>query len=270
MQSWNIIWAELKKSHRHNFNNPFIYFSLFFWPILLFINSFYAFKPFNLGANSPLIRFVPAGKLGLFLITGYLGYIFFWCLVQSAWQMAYERQHGTLELLFLSPVNQLLLMYSRAVANLAAAVWMFSAFALLTMIYFGGWHFSGWWMLPFAALLLIGSAIVWGGFLNILFLFSRDSGILYTLFDAPMEFFSGVRLPVAAFPVWAKGIAFLFPLTYVLSLIRRILTEGETIPQLSGPLLTLGLVLLLLFFASLLLVRLAERHARATGNLTLF
>ncbi|MFT8317405.1 MAG: ABC transporter permease [Sporolactobacillus sp.] len=270
MNTFGILWAEVRKSHRHNFNNRFVYYSLFIWPVILFINSYYAFKPFNLHTGSPLNRFIPAGKLGLFLITGYLGYIFFWCLVQSAWQMAYERQQGTLELLFLTPVNRAVLMFGRAAANLIEAVWLFTVFAILTILYFGSLHVAEWWMIPIAFLLLILSAIIWGGFLNIIFLFSRDSGILYTLFDAPMEFFSGVRLPVLAFPLWAKLFAFVFPLTYVLSIIRGILMNGQTLADLRGSFLILFAVLAALFIVSLILVRKAEQHAKVSGNLTLF
>ncbi|TGA98173.1 ABC transporter permease [Sporolactobacillus shoreae] len=270
MNLLSIIWAEVRKSHRHNFNNHLVYFSLFVWPAILFINAYYAFKPFNLQAGSPLARFVPFDKLGLFLITGYLAYIFFWSLVQSAWQMAYERQQGTLELLLLTPVPRIWLMFGRAAANLIEAVWLFSAFSLLIILFMGGVHVAEWWLVPVAIVLLVLSAVIWGGFLNIIFLFSRDAGVLYTLFEAPMEFFSGVRMPVLAFPIWAKSIAFLFPLTYVLTILRGVVMEGKTFRDLSGSLILLLGVLTVLVIASLFLVRVAERHAKETGNLTLF
>lgn len=270
MNILGILWAEVRKSHRNNFNNRFVYFSLFIWPVILFVNAYYAFKPFNLQPGSPLTRFIPAGRLALFLMTGYLGYIFFWSLVQSAWQMAYERQQGTLELIFLTPVSRFLLMFGRSAANLIEAVWLFSVFALLTILYLGGLHVADWRLIPFALFLLILSAVIWGGFLNTIFLFSRDAGILYTLFEAPMEFFSGVRMPVPAFPIWAKGIACLFPLTYVLHIFRGILMEGKTLQELGGPLLWLCGILSALLAASFVLVRKAEQHAKETGNMTLF
>jgi ABC-2 type transport system permease protein len=270
MKMLTICHAEMRKSHRHNFNNRLMYFSLFLWPVIQFINAYYAFKPFNLGQNSPLSRFVPVEKLGLFLITGCLAYIFFWSLVQSAWMMGYERQQGTLELILLTPASRTLVMFSRAAANLVEAVWMFSIFAILTILFMGGLHIAHWWLLPFAVMVLLLSAVVWGGFLNTIFLFSRDAGFLYTIFEAPMEFFSGVRMPIMAFPIWAKVISFLFPLTFVLNILRAIVMDGKTLGSICIPLIELAIILIALTAASFILVRYAEKHAKDTGNLTFF
>lgn len=270
MNLLNVIWAEMKKSHRHNFNNRLMYFSLFVWPVIQFVDSYYAFKPFNLGQDSPLSRFVPVEKLGLFLITGCLAYIFFWSLVQSAWMMGYEREQGTLEIILLTPAPRTLVMFSRAAANLIEAVWLFSIFAVLTILFMGGLHVAHWWLIPIAVVILMFSAIVWGGFLNTIFLFSRDAGFLYTIFEAPMAFFSGVRMPVMAFPLWAKMIACVFPLTFVLNILRSIVLDGKNLSAIFQPLLELFLILLCLIIASFILVRYAEKHAKETGNLTLF
>ena len=270
MNTIHILWAEMKKSHRHHFNNRLVYFSLFLWPAILFIQAYFSFSPFNLGEDSPLTRFVAADQLGLYLIIGYLAYIFFWSLVQSAWQMAYERQQGTLELILLTPVNRTLFMFGRAAANLIEAVWLFSIFAIFTVVYIGELQIASIWFIPFAVALLMLSAIIWGGFLNVIFMFSRDAGILYTIFEAPMEFFSGVRMPIMAFPIWAKAIAFIFPLTYVLQIIRGFIMEGKTVSDMAQPLLLLAGILITLSLLTYWLVNKAERHVKKTGSLTLF
>ncbi|WP_186579406.1 ABC transporter permease [Aquibacillus kalidii] len=266
----NGMWAEMVKSHQHNFHSKMIYLSLFFWPVLLFITSYFALKPFDLGSTSPIAEFFDPDDLMLFLLTGYLGYIFFWSLVQSAWQTSYERQTGTLELIFLTPVSRLAFVYGRAAGNLFEAVWLFSVFTVLMLVIVGGMQSIVWSALPLAFVILIVSAVIWGGFLNVVFLFSRDASFLFTILEEPMEFFAGIRLPVAAFPVWGKVIAYIFPLTFVLEMIRGLVVEGKSFTELLSPFAWLVGILSLLFLLTIILLNKAEKNAKETGNMVLF
>ncbi|WP_400244390.1 ABC transporter permease [Niallia sp. JL1B1071] len=270
MKLFTILQAEFVKSHKHNFHNKLIYFSLLLWPALLFVTSYYSFKPFNLTDTSPLSAYMNVDQITMFLLTGYLGYIFFWSLVQSAWNMSYERQAGTLELIFLTPANRLTIMFARAAGNLLEAVWLFTVFILLVLVVTGKGAEIHWGYLPLALLLLSVSAIVWGAFLNIVFLFSRDAGILFTIFEEPMQFFSGVRIPVLAFPIWGKAIAYLFPLTYVLDIFRDLVLNGKSFEQMIGQYLLLCTIILLLCISSVFLLKKAETHAKKTGNMVLY
>ncbi|MGQ7280605.1 ABC transporter permease [Brevibacillus thermoruber] len=271
MNEWmSLLWAEIKKEHRHSFHSSLVYFSLLIWPVVMFVTAYYSFAPFRMGADSPLARFVAPGQLPLFLLTGYLGYIFFWCLVQSAWQMSFERQAGTMEMIFISPVNRLAFVYGRSLSALVEGVWLFFCFTLLAMAFVGGFHVSGWWAVPLAFLILLVSAVVWGGFLSVLFLFSRDAGFLYTVLDEPMLIFSGVRLPPLAFPFWAKLISLCFPLTYALHMVRALLMEGAELGDLWQELGLLAGVLVLLVTASVFLLKRAERHMKRTGSMVLY
>lgn len=265
-----VFWSEMKKSHRLNFHSSLIYFSLLVWPAITYVSAYYSFKPFNLGFYSPLNRFFSSEKIGVFLLTGYLGYIFFWSMVQSAWQMSFERYSGTIELIFLSPVSRLGVIYGRASADLLEGVWLFSTFTLLAAALVSGIHVAGWWSIPLGLLILVISAVIWGGFLNVIFLFSRDSGFLYTILDEPMLIFSGVRIPVAAMPYWGKAVALVFPLTYVLQILRELVIEGYGFTQILPSLGILFTVLTVLFLLSGRLANLAEQHALKTGNITLF
>ncbi|WLD94659.1 ABC transporter permease [Alkalihalobacillus sp. AL-G] len=264
------MWAEMVKSHQHNFHSKMIYFSLLIWPVLLFLTSYYSLKPFNLEATSPIAEFVDPDSIMLFLLTGFLGYIFFWSLVQSAWQTSYERQTGTLELIFLTPVSRLAFVYGRSAGNLFEAAWLFTVFSVLLLVALGGPQSIIWSALPIAFLILIISAVVWGGFLNVVFLFSRDASILFTILEEPMQFFAGVRLPVAAFPIWGKVIAVVFPLTFVLDIFRGLVIKGQHLSQLSTSLFILAGILIGLIFLTTLLMKLAEKHAKQSGNMVLF
>jgi ABC-2 type transport system permease protein len=270
MNHFSILIAEMKKSHQHNFHNKLIYFSLLLWPILSFTASYFSFKPFDLSSTSPLSRFIDVDQILLFLLTGYLGFLFFWSLVQSAWQMSYERQSGTLEVIFLSPVSRISLMYARAAGSLIESVWLFTAFTLMVFVFTGHSATIQWVNTPIALFLLSIAATVWGGFLNTIFLFSRDAGILYSIFQEPMEFFAGVKIPLPAFPMWGKMIGLIFPLTYVLDISRKLVLSGYSVFDLGSELALLSIVLFLFFGLSVLLVRKAEKHAKETGSFVLF
>lgn len=149
MRFFHILIAEFQKAHKHHFHSKMIYFSLFLWPILLFIASYYSFKPFNLEEYSPLSKYIEVDQLGLFLLTGFLAYTFFWCLVQSAWQMSYERSAGTLELIFLTPVSRIMFIYGRAAANLFEATWLFTLFTLLAIFFITDISSIHWINVPF-------------------------------------------------------------------------------------------------------------------------
>lgn len=267
---FSCLWAEMIKEHRNTFYNKVIYFSLLVWPMFGFITSYYSFKPFDLGVQSPLNRFVDSEQLLLFLLMGYLGYIFFWCLVQSAWFLSFERQSGTLEIIFLSPVNRLTFVFGRSLSALVEGAWLFFLFVVLAMFMVDGIEMAGWWSAPLALVVLTLSAAAWGAFLNVVFVFSRDAGFLYTVLDEPMLIFAGVKIPPFALPFWGKLIALVFPLTYALDIVRRLLMEGATIGEIAPQLVLLLLIISVLVLLSGVLIRRVERRLRQTGNMVLF
>lgn len=266
----NYLWAELKKEHRNEFHNYFIYFSLLIWPVISFVTAYYSFKPFPLDASSPLARLINPDHLILFLLTGYLGYIFFWCLVQSAWRMSFERHSGTLEMIFLSPVNRVVFIYGRSFSAMIEGAWLFLSFVLLTLFFVDGIEMYAWWSAPLAFIILSVSAVVWGGLLNAVFLFSRDASFLYTILDEPMLIFSGVRIPPLAFPFWAKLISLIFPLTYALNIIRKLLMEKASLIDIAPQLALLSCILSVMILISWFVVKRAESYMKKTGNMVLF
>ena len=120
----------------------------------------------------------------------------------------------------------------------------------------------------FAVMLIL--ALLWGVLLNALFLFSRDTGFLFTVLEEPMETFAGVKVPVQLYPGWGKAASLLFPLTLALETIRRCMLEGCGMRELL-PFLFLEILLGAAMLAAVcVIIRAAERHVRKAGNLTLF
>lgn len=264
--------AEALKQHRNMYHSKLIYFSMLIWPAIGYFAAWYMFRPFT---DSPaLLQRLQAAagtdQVALFVLLGYLGYTFFFSLVQSAWIFSFERFAGTLELVFLSPASRFGLMLGNALASLVESVWLFVVFTTACFTFLGEVRIAHPLMVPLALAVLVVSAAAWGTFLNCFFVFSRDSGFLYSVVQEPMSFFSGSRLPTATLPLWARYAGYLFPLTFALSFARRALLQGQTFGEL---LPLLGLILAVsagLFALSLAVLAAGERHARRAGNLALF
>lgn len=271
-QLWRIIIAETLKQHRTLFSSRLIYFSLFIWPALQLASAYYAFQPFS-GSSTVIQQWSLATNprsVFLFFTTGMLGYTFFWSLVQSAWHFSFERFNGTLELLFLSPANRFMLVLANGAAALMQSVWLFFIFTIGIILLVGGLHVANPAMFLVAFLGLLIPAIAWATFLNSLFIFSRDSGFLYTILDDPMSFLAGVKIPLLAFPFWVRLIGLIFPLTTSLVILRGALLEGADILALSGQLLFLLVFSAVLLLLAMFLLKRGEAHARKSGSLTLF
>ncbi len=267
--TFKIVIAEMKKQHRHNFHSYSIYFSLLLWPIIIFFNTYYTYLSFDL-TKAPVFSGLINSKQSLliFLITGFIGYNFFYSMVQSAWQMGAERQNGTLETIILSPANWLAVVYGRSLGALFQNVWMFSTFSILIIISSRSLEVNFFTQIPIAFFIFTLSATVWGGLMNVIFLFSRDAAILNNVLDDPMEFFSGVRVPTETFPVWAKMISVIFPLTHSLTIVRGILLKTNIAWMEAAIKLSISLVLL--FILTIVLLKLVEKNIRDNGNITFY
>ncbi|MBA1334421.1 MAG: Efflux ABC transporter, permease protein [Firmicutes bacterium] len=260
--------AEVIKQHRNSFHSYGVYFTLLIWPIVVFFNAYYSYKPFNL-SQGPWNTFASQEDIIMFLITGFLGYISFKSLLQSAFYMGHERINGTLETIFLTPANRIAIIYGRAFGALIENIWMFSVFCVFVTVWIRRIPVESLIYIPISFIVLIVSAAVWGGLMNVIFLFSRDASFLMAVFDEPMILFSGVRMPTFVFPIWAKIISALFPLTYALMIVRPLLIEGSLSASLQG-IYKLLISLLLIVSLTLWLLKKAEKNARKNGNFVFY
>lgn len=266
---WSVFRAELIKQHHQSLGGKSVFFSLLLWPVLTFFAVYYSMKPYESGAGSALSQIIPEGNISLFLLSGFLVFQLFWTVVQSAWTFEWERKQGTLEMIYLTPSSKIAFLYGRSVYSLFNGMWMFFAFCVLTFLFIGNLTNVSWGYLSLSFIIMILSAVIWGAFLCSICLFSRDSGYLYYIFQAPMNLFGGVRVPPAVFPLWAKGLSLLFPVTYSLFLVREALYG-----QISSNwwITALGLVLInvLLIVGTIGILTKAESYARRQGNWTMF
>ena len=260
------LMAEIRKIHINNFFSIGVIFSMLIWPILSYYTAYYTYAPFDLSSVAKY-GIYDFNSLMVFIITGILGYYCFWAMVQSAWMMSYERESGTLEVIMSTPANRLSIIYGRALGSLVENIWMFAAFSLMIIWLNSDFRWDLLITVPIAFVFLTVSAVVWGGLLNAIFLFSRDATFLFDVFDTPMELFSGSKIPVASFPLWARILSAIFPLSYCLVLLRDIFANRPI--DWANTLILLG-ILLILILATVVIIKFAERNNRRKGSFTFY
>ena len=265
-----VLKAEMKKQHKNYFFNKSIYVSLFLWPVLSFITAYYSYKPFKLDRIVGNLGYINEENLIVFVLIGYTCLMFFDCFIQSAWMFSMERTYGTLELVYMTPANRLAFIMGNAASSLLGSICMFVVFALGILILNAGACKVNFASAVLGFILLTVTAVLWGMLLDALFLFSRDSGFLFTMLQGPMEIFSGIKVPTAVFPIWAKVISAVFPLTYIAEMLRRIFIRGDGILQVKGFVLISILIGSIMLSVTVICLKLGERYAKKTGNMALF
>lgn len=265
-----VLKAEMKKQHKNYFFSKSIYISLFIWPVLTFITAYYSYKPFRLDKIVGELDYINEKNLIIFVLMGYMCLIFFRCFVQSAWRFSMERTFGTLEFVYMTPANRLAFIMGNAVSSLFESIWLFVVFALGVFILNAAAYKINIICAIIGIILLIVLSMLWGMLLNALFLFSRDSSFLFTILEEPMEIFAGIKVPVAVFPIWAKVVSSVFPLTYTAEMLRRIFIRGDGFMQIKGFVLISILIGLLMLCVTVICLRLGEQYAKKTGNMALF
>ncbi|WDV44741.1 ABC transporter permease [Clostridiaceae bacterium M8S5] len=263
------VYSEAVKQHRNIFHSKLIYFTMIAWPLLQLVSIFLGYKPFFEGEIVIGNIIYTKQTFFLFILTGFIGFNCFWSMVESAWNMSYERTSGTLEIIFLSPCNKLAVLYGRALGTLLENVWIIIVYSFFFIVLNGSLNLMILIKTPIIFLMLIVSAAIWGGLLNAIFLFSRDSTFLFYLLNAPMELFSGVKIPVSVFPFWAKVISTFFPLTYCLIGIRHLLNielNSQIFMNYIYLILSLGIIVLL----TSIIIKLAEKNYRKTGEMSFY
>ena len=263
-----VVLAESYKQHRNYFNNKMIYVSLFLWPLLSFLASYYSYKAFDL--ENAAISYINGGNILVFLLIGYMAMSFFRSVVQSAWRFSQERQSGTLEYIYLSPASRLAVLIGNAMSSVFESSVVMFVFGALTIFY----NKASLKVNVIGTLVVLPifvvMALFWGVFINACFLYSRDTDFLFTILEEPMEIFSGVKVPVMIFPGWARLISCIFPLTYALEALRQVTLNNSDPGVIKTTIIISIIIIVVLFIITLLTIRIVEKHVRKTGNIILF
>lgn len=258
--------GEIVKQNKNYHNSLSSILSLLIWPIMNLIYIFFLYKSFNI---SYLSRYgiTTINEFIIFLITGALVYNCFWSMVQSAFYLSFERQNGTLESVFITPVNILSYLYGRALGGIITSLWMYFSFSFIILFLTKEFSIKLIMVSVVAVVVVVFSATVWGGFINAIFLSSRDANYLFTICDEPMRIFSGSTVPILAFPIWGQIISYIFPATYCLYIVRNIYMS--TLFSLNMYIYFI-LSLLILIALTFIIAKVSYKNSQKNGSLHLY
>jgi ABC-2 type transport system permease protein len=181
-----------------------------------------------------------------------------------------EQMQGTLESVLLTPINLPTVIVS-------SSAWDFVQATFFSFLYlFFGWvffdvHYVGSFSLALVFLLLTTFVLACLGILSASFAMVFKRGDPFGMFlGTGSALFSGVFFPTQLLQEHAGSVSALskvLPPTYGLDGIRRVLIEGQTISQVTEPLVTLLVMLLALLPFSLWVFGRAVRRAKREGSL---
>ncbi len=185
-----------------------------------------------------------------------------------------DQEHGTLELVFVTPSNKLMWLLGKIMGNLAFSLVNFSVILLLGSLIFGFQSTTQpnvWLAALFVLLTIIAMTSFGFVFAGVCFIAKRErelSQVLWTM----MVFLSGLAFPVEVLPKWGQVLAWGLPITHGVQATRWALLLGIGIsdPAVLTALGMLALQIIVLLPIGIALYARLERKARETGALATY
>jgi ABC-2 type transport system permease protein len=240
------------------------------WPIPLLALNVYQYMAFGTQASvSEALQ--PYGGIGL-IIVGTIVYLLYNRLLWGTGiSIQSERWMGTIEVLFLTPANKMVILLASGLSSLIEASWW------IVSIFMLGWAIFGVQpnivSLPaviicilstMAALVSVG--IFFAGF----FVLTRAADQLASGLQAPIRFFSGVAFPVQALPQMLQYVSYMIPVTYGIMALRKSVLLGGGLDLISLDIAALWIISIIFLFFGRIALGIVERQAKKKGTLYMF
>ncbi|MGH2450229.1 MAG: ABC transporter permease [Candidatus Limnocylindria bacterium] len=251
---------------------PTLLLSVFFWPILL--PAVYVAMGAAYAGDDPRAMETFSGLTGTASVSGFVfvGWSMYMWLSNALWgagtSLRAEQLRGTLEAVFLTPANRLVLLFGPSTGAMLPQLLNFVVMALAARFIFG---------VDLApdrvarALVVIAVTVpamygIGSLFASAILRFGEVAGVVQ-LVRGIFTIACGVTFPVVLLPEWARIVAHALPPTYFVAGVRSALLAGaglgDMLPDL-GTLTALGLGVCALAVVGF---RITERGARRTGML---
>jgi ABC-2 type transport system permease protein len=264
------LWAFYKRDFQLALSNRFQFFYSTARTILSLVSFFFIGKllveprlnPHLAAYQGDYFRFVLAGVA----FSGFMST----ALSSFSRMIQFERWHGTLEEILLTPTSFLAMALGKTLWDLTALLGQVG----LTL-FFGRMLFhvdlaqANWLALIPAVALTIGTFLGVGMISAGCSLLRRDGGMVEQLLGGTSLFFAGVYFPVSVLPEGIRWISNCLPLTYSLEAVRKFLLQGSPLSAVGKELAVLAGFTLIFLPAGILFFRWALRAARHQGVLAL-
>jgi len=162
-----------------------------------------------------------------------------------------ERERGTLEQLFVTPVGRSDYLLGKLVPYIGIAVLQ----VILTFAV-GVWWFrvpfrGSFWVLGIGLMLFLFSCLGIGMIVSLMSTTRQQAQQSSLFLQMPQMMLSGFMFPIAAFPRWLYFVTFLIPLRYMLVIVRSNFLKGSGFIALWPQFLAMAIFSLALFFFGL-------------------
>lgn len=224
-----------------------------------------AFSGFTLhlsqeGVSLPLsleerILFNPELQSPLFYIPGLTAIVLLvTCVVLTALSLVREKERGTMEILFVTPLSPFEMILGKIIPYLGLA---FIAFLLALFVGVTGFKMpvhGDLFLLFVLSLIFIAVGLSYGLFISTL-AHKQEIAWMIALITTllPSMILSGFFFPIRSMPPILQGVTYLFPARYMIAILREVILKGNNLQEILPELLPL-----LLFFGGI--VTLATRN----------
>jgi ABC-2 type transport system permease protein len=201
-----------------------------------------------------------------------IGSIFYVYIVSSLFglgrAMFWERAQGTIEALFLSPINHVAYMTGIAIASfVTSTVDVLLLFSLGTVLGFRVQHIDAL-LLTGGVCLMILALFGLGLIVNAITLTFRDRVNTANTLMTVLLVFSGIVCPIALMPEWAQILSKIVPFTYDLDILRSALIYRSDIANILTNTMNITLLASLYIIIGIILLKRIERNSRKKALLT--
>lgn len=240
------------------------------WPLPLLALNIYQYMAFGTPAEvSKTLE--PYGGVGM-IVVGTIVYLLYNRLLWGTGvSIQSERWMGTIEVLFLTPANKMVILIASGLSSLIeASWWIFSVFFLGWIIFGVQLQITSWPAVFICLISTMAALVSVGVFFAGFFVLTRAADQLASGLQAPIRFFSGVAFPVSALPQMLQYISYLIPVTYGIVALRKCILLGGDLGGVWVDIAPLWLMSAIFLVLGQITLKILERQAKRKGTLYLF
>ena len=264
---YTFYWQLKKNLVNTHFSPLFFVLSQLLWPLILIGTYYLSYTPLMDPALPGVEGFSRGESMFAYLIPGVVVVYLYLEYVSIGFSLSVNRDYGVLEPVFLSPVNRMLWLFGTATAALPSGFTAATGFIVSSVFIFGV-NLPHPVLFMLLVLFVILGSIPWGALVCAVFLCGRNSRFLYSVFETPAEFMSGSRFPLSALPAVLSGMAFFYPLSHAVNLLRAVWSVDIARDTVFKEMLIIPFLGFLYAAAATLLFSWAERKGKRDGTLT--
>jgi len=243
------------------------------WPIPLLALNLYQYKPLgNDQAISDALSPFGFSNFAGMIIVGTIVYLLYNRLLWGTGvSIQSERWMGTIEVLFVTPTNKMIILIASGLSSLLEASWWIISIFFLSWALFGVQPNITSWFAVFISLVSTMAALVSiGVFFAGFFVLTRAADQLASGLQAPVRFLSGVVFPISALPQMLQYFSYILPVTYGISIMRLSILAGGNLGAIWLDLVSLYIMTAIFLAAGYFTLKVVERQAKKKGTLYLF